>query len=216
MPLLKEYQSKDRSVNVLFSFPLFESAVDRLAAVSSQLGTNALSVMIDHVDQLPYVEAIYAESGGYPPRVFIKIDSNYGRAGVTIDGPELPVLIDALLAGEKDKWLVLHGVYTHAGQSYKARRLGDAMYTLSNEFINARIAAGKIREKSPDHAPLVLSVGATPTATTIQSPWFLEESSIVVPKGNPRGTIRSFEDEVSELWGTWQNEGYVLEVHAGV
>ncbi|KAK3354302.1 putative serine dehydratase domain-containing protein [Neurospora tetraspora] len=214
--LLKEYQSKDRHVNVLFAFPLFASAVPRLAAVSQQLGPDGLSVMIDHVDQLPYVKAIHSASGSYPPRVFIKIDVNYGRAGVKTDSPEYPALIDALLAAEQEGWLVLHGVYTHAGQSYGARRLGDAMYALSNEFRNAHIAAEKIREKSPDHAALVLSVGATPTATTIQSPWFMEECD--VPRGNPSGSMRPrpFEEDLTELWGRWQKEGYILEVHAGV
>ncbi|KAK3955992.1 putative serine dehydratase domain-containing protein [Pseudoneurospora amorphoporcata] len=212
-PLLKEYQSKGRAVNVLFSFPLFASAVPRLAAVSSQLGPDSLSVMIDHVDQLPYVKAIQQISG-HPPRIFIKIDANYGRAGVKTDSPEYPALIDALLAAEQEGWLVLHGVYTHAGQSYGARRLGDAMYALFNEFLHAHTAARKIREKSPGHASLVLSVGATPTATTIQSPWFMEECD--VPRGNPRGSMRPFEEELTERWGDWQKEGYILEVHAGV
>ena len=169
--------------------------------------------MIDHVDQLPYVQDIFKASG-HPPRVFIKIDVNSGRAGVKDDSPEYPVLVDALLAAEQDGWLVLHGVYTHAGQSYGVRRLGDATYALFFEFIHAHMAAKQIREKSPDHAPLVLSVGATPTATTIQSEWYLEESD--VPKGNPRGTMRPAEHEITEKWGEWQREGYVLEVHAGV
>lgn len=213
IPLLKEYQSKDRHVNVLFSFPLFASAVPRLAAVSSQLGPDGLSVMIDHVDQLPYVKAIDTSSG-HPPRVFIKIDVNYGRAGVKTDSPEYLALVDVLLAAEREGWLVLHGLYTHAGQSYGARRLGDAMHALHAEFINAHIAAMKIREKSPGHAPLVLSVGATPTATTIQSPWFTGECD--VPMANSKGSMRPFEEELKELWGGWQKEGYVLEIHAGV
>lgn len=169
--------------------------------------------MIDHVDQLPYVKAIH-ELSGHAPRVFIKIDVNSGRAGVKTDSPEYPALIDALLAAEQEGWLVLHGVYTHAGQSYGARRLGDAMRALSDEFLHAHTAATKIREKSPDHARLVLSAGATPTATTIQSPLFLEEWD--VPTGYPGGIFRPFEEVLMEKWAVWQNDGYILEVHAGV
>ena len=169
--------------------------------------------MIDHVDQLAYVKAI-RQLSGQPPRIFIKIDVNYGRAGVKTDSPEYPALIDALLAAEQEGWLVLHGVYTHAGQSYGTRREGHAMRILSDEFLHAHTAAKKIREKSPDHAPLVLSAGATPTATTIQSPVFMDESD--VPPEYPGGMSRPLEEVLLDKWAVWQKEGYLLEVHAGV
>ncbi|KAK3396343.1 putative serine dehydratase domain-containing protein [Sordaria brevicollis] len=210
-PLLQEYRAQSRQVNVLFSFPLFASAVARLAAVSANLGPDGLSVMIDHLDQLRFVKEIHRQSGGYSPRVFIKIDSNYGRAGVKIESPQFAPLVKALLNGEREGWVILHGVYTHAGQSYGARKLGEATQTLNAEFTLAKAAAEQIREMAPQRGtPIVVSVGATPTATAIQTPLFVIKTDVPGEKPGPSMV------DLRKLWAQWQKEGYVLEVHAGV
>ncbi|KAK4193279.1 D-serine dehydratase [Podospora australis] len=209
LPLLKEYQSKGRDVNILYSFPLFPSAVPRLAAIATQLGPNSVSLIIDHPDQLSSVEAIHKESG-HPPQIFVKIDGGYHRAGVIPSSPQFSTLITAILALEnKDpKPCIFHGLYIHAGHSYYTRESWQAMQLLAEEFKILVSVADSVREHSPGH-PLVLSVGATPTATTIQHPDFASES-----KSNQNHTLAK---ELDDLFIKWKKEDrYGLEVHAGV
>ncbi|KAK4177726.1 putative serine dehydratase domain-containing protein [Triangularia setosa] len=219
LPLLKEYQSKGRKVNVLFSFPLFPSAVPRLANLSAQLGPDSISLMIDHPSQLISASAIAHITGAYPPLVFIKIDGGYHRAGVE-PSPNFTnaestqetthpaeILIDAVLSAEKENKCVLHGVYIHAGHSYGTRTDWAALGYLSEEFQTNLDFAEAIRKRSPGHK-LVLSVGATPTATTIQHP------DIVSSEANGDSSVKRLKEFITK-W-TEGEKGYKLEVHAGV
>ncbi|KAK3694551.1 putative serine dehydratase domain-containing protein [Podospora appendiculata] len=209
LPLLQEYQSKGRHVNLLFAFPLFPSAVSRLACFASQLGPSSLSVMVDHPDQLASVAAI-ARGSGHPLLVFIKIDANYGRAGVVQDSPACARLIDAVLAAEQEAGTcLLYGVYCHAGQSYGAREDWAAMHALAAEFAELSKVAALVRAKSPGH-PLVLSVGATPTATTIQHPT-LGATAETAATSSAAPT-----HEIERLFAELKRDGFTLEVHAGV
>ncbi|KAA8575178.1 hypothetical protein EYC84_004376 [Monilinia fructicola] len=81
VPLLLEYKNKGRAVNVLYSFPLTSGVVDRLSKVSTALGPNGLSLMIDHPSQLRSVAAIHTKTN-IPPLIFVKIDMGGHRAGV--------------------------------------------------------------------------------------------------------------------------------------
>ncbi|KXX74943.1 D-serine dehydratase [Madurella mycetomatis] len=207
LPLLREYQSKGRRVNVLFSFPLFPSAVPRLAALASHLGPQSLSLMVDHPSQLPCVAAIASSPASHPPLIFVKIDAGYGRAGVVPSSPEGEALIDAVLAEEAKGNCVFHGIYAHAGHSYGTREDWVAMEYLVGEFTGLAEVARLVRQKSPNH-PLVLSVGATPTTTTIQYPG-LTASPAGVAWG---GVVTELETLIVALKG----QGFELEVHAGV
>ncbi|KAK3309928.1 putative serine dehydratase domain-containing protein [Chaetomium strumarium] len=220
LPLLKEYQSRGRPVNVLFSFPLFPTAVDRLAAFTAALGGDSLSVMIDHPSQLQPLAAI-TRASTHRPLVFLKIDTSYGRAGVApppsssssgsgsgSGGGACAELVDAVLAAERAGTCVLHGVYSHAGHSYAARDgLDDVLGYLEREFAGlaevARLIEAKRKEKEKEKK-LVLSVGATPTAMVVQHGGFLEDS-----QGSRMG-------EVKKLVERLRQEGFALEVHAGV
>jgi D-serine deaminase-like pyridoxal phosphate-dependent protein len=82
-----------RHPQVLLGFPLFPSAVSRLATIASTLGPGSVSVLVDHPHQLDAVSAIRTLTPGHHPlKVFIKIDtSEYRRAGVVNGG--LPVTL---------------------------------------------------------------------------------------------------------------------------
>ena len=190
---------------LLLAFPLYPSAISRLSKVSSQLGPRSLSVMIDHPDQLQSVAAI-TEASGNPPLIFIKIDAAYGRAGVVPDSEACSQLIEAVLSAEKTGSCIFHGLYCHAGHSYGLREDWEAMKYLAAEFSELVGAAALVRSKSPDH-PLVLSVGATPTTTSIQNP-VLSEADI--------GSADETTKKIAGLFAEAKEAGYALEVHAGV
>ncbi|KAI1338833.1 putative serine dehydratase domain-containing protein [Xylariaceae sp. FL0016] len=215
LPLLKEYQEAGRQVNVLYSFPLYGSAVDRLAAISTALGPEGLTVMVDHVDQLHHLTSLASKSGNRP-LVFLKINVGTNRAGVPADSPACAELINQLLLSETVGSSIFLGLYCHAGHSYSSRKDWEAMGVLGDEFAALQGVAAAVRKERPGH-PLMLSVGATPTATTIQHPDF------VSPEGE--GTAAGKEAQLltaaptARLKGLIQEmraDGLTLEVHAGV
>ncbi|KUI58692.1 hypothetical protein VP1G_05988 [Cytospora mali] len=210
-PLLKEFQSKGRKVNVLYAFPLYPSVIPRLATISKTLGPDSVSVMLDHPDQVPLLATLTAQSGGNRPLVFLKINVQTNRAGAIPGTPAYQALLDAVLASEAEGSCVLHGLYAHAGQSYYTRKDWAALLYLTEEFSVLHRVSKDVRGISPGHA-LVLSVGATPTATALQHPDF-----VGVPEGPDTGDeARARVVGLSSLIGTLKKDGLELEVHAGV
>lgn len=127
--------------------------------------------MVDHVDQVPLLATLTSKSGGNPPLVFLKVNVGSNRAGVIPDTPACSALVDSLLASEAAGESALLGLYCHAGHSYATRQDWEAMGILGAEFEALRKVAELVRDRrAPGKEPLVLSVGATPTATTIQHP----------------------------------------------
>ncbi|KAI2625995.1 putative serine dehydratase domain-containing protein [Hypomontagnella submonticulosa] len=242
VPLLKEYQEKGRKVNVLYSFPLYTSCIERLAKVSSALGAGALTVMVDHVDQVPLLATLTSKSGGNPPLVFLKVNVGSNRAGVIPDTPACSALVDSLLASEAAGESALLGLYCHAGHSYATRQDWEAMGILGAEFEALRKVAELVRDRrAPGKEPLVLSVGATPTATTIQHPDLATAKETNGTNGtngangtnghtNGNGTHTNGHDatttpniltavptsHLKQLLKSLKAEGFLLEVHAGV
>ncbi|AEO53636.1 hypothetical protein MYCTH_2295250 [Thermothelomyces thermophilus ATCC 42464] len=214
LPLLQEYQSHGRPVNVLFSFPLFPSGIPRLAAFASALGPGSLTLMIDHPAQLAALASVPAPFP-HPPQVFLKIDTSYGRAGVAPGTPACSALVDAALGAEARGLCALHGLYSHAGHSYGARGgAADALAYLAAEFrglagVAAEVAAR--RRNNGAKTELVLSVGATPTATVVQQFGLLAGS-----EGTGGGKPDEKTGEVERLVADLKGQGYALEVHAGV
>lgn len=209
-PLLQEFQSKGRRVNILYSFPLYPSVASRLAAIASVLGPNSISVMIDHPAQVPLLAELTSQSGGHKPLVFIKIDVEYHRAGVIPGTLTYHEVLKTVLASEEAGHCVLHGLYAHAGQSYYTRRDWAALMYLTEEFKTLGAVASDIRALSPGH-PMVLSVGATPTATALQHPSFVDETGMTGEETETRVASLS-----GLIKGLKEKEGLALEVHAGV
>ncbi|KAI5865907.1 putative serine dehydratase domain-containing protein [Durotheca rogersii] len=239
VPLLKEYQEKGRQVNVLYSFPLYGSCVDRLGHVSAKLGPDALVVMVDHAEQVPHLASLAAKSGGHVPLVFLKVDVGSHRAGVIPGTSDCDSAIDALLRAEAAGSCRLLGLYSHAGHSYATRRDWEAMGILNAEFETLRKVAVLVRDKrTGNHPPLVLSVGATPTVTTIQHPDLAKTADTETRRNGDDATTAATESggktsgadgtdgsvlltvvptaHLKSLIQSLKAEGFVLEVHAGV
>lgn len=81
VPLLREFQSKGRKVNILYGIPLVPSQVSRLALAAAELGPDSVSVMIDHPDQIKFLDT-FSRIAGFAAGVFLKVDCGYHRAGL--------------------------------------------------------------------------------------------------------------------------------------
>lgn len=193
IPYLKECQRAGRTVSVLYGVPCPQSSVGRLAHVATELGRGSLAVMIDHPDQIATC-SVFKLLTGFPVGVFCKVDTGYHRAGIppTTDGMVnlLKLIADEELAGK----LVFHGFYSHAGDSYEGNAAGDAMKRLAEEINLCMVAA---QHCSTESRKFTISVGATPTAVSIENLNNLEDT------------------ELSTAIASAKTQ-FELEVHAGV
>ncbi|TEY74638.1 hypothetical protein BOTCAL_0072g00340 [Botryotinia calthae] len=205
VPLLLEYKSGGRAVNVLYSFPLTSGVVDRLSKVSTALGPNGLSLMIDHPSQLRSVAAIHTKTS-IPPLVFIKIDMGTHRAGVIPGTETCSQLISSVVSLAKRDVCILHGLYSHAGHSYSSNSQTAALDYLRQEFEALLVTSEEVHSVAATKLPLVLSVGATPTSNAIRNLLLSSTSSEELK-------------EISALkatMGVIRDEGCEIEIHAGV
>lgn len=162
--------------------------------------------MVDHPDQLSSVYRIKEISGNLP-QVYIKIDMGYGRAGVPPRSQVASQLISDVLQAEKIGAAVFYGLYTHAGHSYYGDDSVSAINLLRQEFEALLVTAKLVRSETP-REKLVLSVGATPTTTSIRN-LLAQESTLTTAEQTAiaalRGTIQEIKSKDCEI-----------ELHAGV
>lgn len=183
--------------------------MSRLASVSAALGPDALSVMIDRAEQLACVRDLF-EASGNKALVFVKVDAGYKRAGVSPSSEEYRKLVSEVLAAEALGSCVLHGLYVHAGQSYDTRDDWAAMDYLAAEYSTLNEASKYVCSSSPNHR-LVLSAGATPTATTLQHSSFGEDAP-----GGAAAWPASISERIKVQFNELKEKGITLEAHAGV
>ncbi|KAI1159844.1 putative serine dehydratase domain-containing protein [Nemania serpens] len=201
---------------MLYSFPVYPSAVDRLAALSAALGPGGLTVMVDHAEQIKLLTRLASKSG-HPPLAFLKVNVGGNRAGVVPSSPACAALVRELLLSETVGASIFWGLYSHAGHSYASRRDWEAMGVLGDEFAALHDVARAVRRDRPEQ-PLVLSVGATPTATTLHHPDFGVDTDAdldgdVDVDDAPAAPGPAL---IKDLMARMRAERLMLEVHAGV
>ena len=197
---------------MLLGKPLAPSTSPRLASLSKKLGNGSISVLIDHSDQL-HALRVFKEVCGHHVKVFVKIDTaGYQRAGLPPEPVVLDPLLDAIFAAEAEELCHLEGLYSHAGNSYSGSAPKNALEFLEAEIGNS-LKAVDIVKQHPGYAEsprnLVLTVGATPTATVVT---YLSPSSHSLPEDD--------RPELSVVHGLMNGlleiPNLYLELHAGV
>ncbi|KAG8532758.1 uncharacterized protein KY384_002636 [Bacidia gigantensis] len=201
--LNKKLQGKQ--INILYGLPLPPSACTRLASLAKELGPQTISVLIDHVDQLNESER-FLQLSGQPLQVFLKIDTGYHRAGLDSNSQGFSNLLTYVSSLQKSGSVNLVGLYSHAGHSYGSNSNNEALEFLLTELEELKKAAHKaITILNEAFFPkLTLSVGATPTASSIKA--LLED----VPSSRS-DSVSKLQRLVSRI-----NQDFTLELHAGV
>lgn len=116
----------------------------------------AVNVLVDSEEALAAVERV---AGGYPrPRVWLKVDCGYGRAGVN---PQTESAVRLASRIHESPSVDFAGLLTHGGHSYA--RIGSA--AILDVAREERDAVVKFARRLRDHAIEVdeVSVGSTPT-----------------------------------------------------
>jgi D-serine deaminase-like pyridoxal phosphate-dependent protein len=221
LPLMLEYKTAGRAVNVgssspllvytdsvqlLYSFPVTPAAVDRLSFLAKALGPNGLSLMVDHPFQLPSIHVIHANTS-LVPQIFLKIDMGGHRAGVAPQTQACSDLLTSLLALESSGIAHFLGLYSHAGHSYSGSTRASALDYLRQEFEALLVIATAIHSLSPSKF-LILSVGATPTTTSVRN-LLIDNEDTPTEEGKAISALRATIAAIRE-----QKCG--IEIHAGV
>lgn len=167
--------------------------------------------MIDHPSQLETLH-VFKEQTGFELGIFVKIDTGYQRAGIGAESSEFLDIAKGIFNLESTGCADLQGFYSHAGHSYGNGSRSAAMTLLTEEMERLESAAQFIRmnvglEVVSSSRRFVLSVGATPTATSTQnmiSEFQTEDSTLHEPTRKLKACI----DRVRAR--DW------VELHAGV
>ena len=153
---------------------------------------------------------IFRDVAGFPLQVFIKIDTGYHRAGVVVGTETFNRLVADVLEEAACGTVEFLGFYSHAGQSYGGDSAMSAMKSLVVELEGLEKAvnhASTARENTPTGKRYVLSVGATPTATSIEN--MLDKS--VQEEPSMAGEMTKLKRVVERI-----NTVHAVEIHAGV
>lgn len=178
----------------------------RLIALANDLVPESIGVIIDNRDAFERLhERLLAHQDFDASKqigVFVKIDTGYHRAGIMTTSAKFAPLVAAVLAKDGTRGgagaVVLKGFYSHFGHSYAGSSENDAAAGLIDELLGLEQATHAVPEAV--RRGLVLSIGATPTATAAQN---------MLSSSSPR--VDEFHAILSRL-----KEVYKVELHAGV
>ncbi|KAK4612812.1 D-serine dehydratase [Fulvia fulva] len=163
-PYLLKRKVRGDDVNVLYGLPLPPSAVPRLAAIARILGKGTVGLFADHPAHIKVLAEI---------PVWVNIDVGYHREGVPAGSKQLADIAYALAASPK---VTLGGIYTHYGLSYDVSSPEEALESMAKELrgleegaVAFLKSAGANISSKRNASKVVLSLGATPTTTSIQN-----------------------------------------------
>ncbi|KAF1946426.1 hypothetical protein EJ02DRAFT_233089 [Clathrospora elynae] len=200
-PWLLKCQAEGREASVLYGVPVSQSGIPRLVTLASKLGPGSVNVIIDNEDAFgKFHDRLLASENNVQLGIFIKIDTGYHRAGIKTSSPAFPSLVQTIVsktqhAGSR---AFLKGFYSHFGHSYAGNTEDDAANGLIEELVGLEEALKAV--PSSFTRKLVLSVGATPTATAAQN---------LLSRSSPK--VQEFQGVLKRL-----QKDHAVELHAGV
>ncbi|KAK6353941.1 hypothetical protein TWF730_008361 [Orbilia blumenaviensis] len=163
-PLIADGTVKD----VLYGLPPAASYVATLSSLSKNIPN--LRLLVDHPSQIANLNSL-PPLCGRPWSVFIKLDTGYHRAGLEPSSDSLKELLKSAILHRN---ISIYGFYAHAGDSYSSKTEDDSISYLKTELSTVLAAVKTLNDISHtldvtdvSNRPLVLSIGATPTAHVV-------------------------------------------------
>ena len=132
--------------------------IKRLRALNDKIN---LIIGIDHPDQITILESEF-KSSVKPLKVRIEIDCGFNRCGIEPDDKRLVNLAHRI---SDLNWLVLDGLFTHAGHAYSASSREMIKTIARQEAFEILKAQDNLKKSGIEVAEL--SVGSTPTAREV-------------------------------------------------
>lgn len=165
----QESNKKEYVKDICYSLPgCVTPILEELSVLTRRV--DHIRVFVDNLEHLDNLVRFGRPANCQKWSLFIKIDMGTHRAGLTIDTPEFLTLLRKVVSAEVVEVAELYGFYAHAGHSYSSSSMKDAHEYLIDEIEAVNVAAGLLGQQnlSIDLSKLVLSVGATPTSTSLR------------------------------------------------
>lgn len=177
--------------------------------LGKQLGVGSISVLIDHPQQLQALKT-FKLAAGFPAHIFIKIDTGYHRAGVDANASLFEDIVNTISTeSEPSGDGVLKGFYSHAGHSYSGDSEEAALELLTKEIEQSKTASTDAIGNRFGGRQFILSVGATPTAISVQN---LFDRNLASPESSRlQEQLQKLEQTITQIKRT-----HTIELHAGV
>ncbi|KAK0273240.1 hypothetical protein LTR35_012312 [Friedmanniomyces endolithicus] len=173
-----------------------------LSAVARALGAGSVGLFVDHPTHIKLLDASASDWRGQIP-VWVNIDVGYHREGVSAHSAQLADVAYALAASKRTR---LAGLYTHMGHSYNVSSPAEALEHLALELegleegaVEFLKIAGARETKDANAQKVILSIGATPTATAAQNLFENTEGA------------KKYRTMIEKI-----NKSFAVELHAGV
>lgn len=129
-------------------------------------------IFVDNLEHLDNLVRFGKPANRQKWSVFIKVDMGTQRAGLPTDSIEFLELLQKTQSPEVSEVADIYGFYAHAGHSYSSNSIDDAHQYLIDEIKAVNSGAQLLGQLVPslDLSKLVLSVGATPTSSSLRLP----------------------------------------------
>ncbi|MCB2195501.1 MAG: alanine racemase [Bacteroidetes bacterium] len=148
---MASYFANDDWKDITIAFPANIREIDLLNELAEEV---QLNITIENTEAVDYLNKKLLFEVGF----FIKIDTGYGRTGITFD---IFRTIDNILnhADQSDK-LKFKGFLTHAGHTYQAKNANEVLDIHKDSMHKLALLRNQYIEKYPD---LIISIGDTPS-----------------------------------------------------
>jgi D-serine deaminase-like pyridoxal phosphate-dependent protein len=148
---MASYFANDDWKDITIAFPANIREIDLLNELAEEV---QLNLTIENTEAIDYLNKKLKFEVGF----FIKIDTGYGRTGVTFD---IFLTIDKILkhAEQSDK-LKFKGFLTHAGHTYKAASAKKVLDIHNDSMHKLSLLRNQYIKKYPN---LIMSIGDTPS-----------------------------------------------------
>lgn len=148
---MASYFANDDWKDITIAFPANIREIDLLNELAEEV---QLNLTIENTEAVDYLNKKLKFEVGF----FIKIDTGYGRTGVTFD---IFLIIDKILKqAEKADKLKFKGFLTHAGHTYQAKNADEVLDIHNDSMKKISLLRNQYIEKYPD---LIISIGDTPS-----------------------------------------------------
>jgi len=150
---MAEYFAHDDWKDITVAFPANIREIDTLNSLAEEI---QLNLTIENVEAVEYLSKNLKFSVGF----FIKIDTGYGRTGVSFD---IFRIIDKILkAAELSDKLSFKGFLSHAGHTYHAKDSEEVLQIHQDAVHKLRLLRKQYIDRYPD---LIMSIGDTPSSS---------------------------------------------------
>lgn len=180
--------------------------------------------MVDHVSQLQYVhelaKQVSARGNSWPREkvnLYVKVDMGAARSGVILGTQTCTDLLEGLKGFRTLEACNFVGLYSHAGHSYSGNDRVEALTYLNKELValldmRKSFTLEHYHQQTtgtpePAAVPFILTVGATPTTTSIRN---------VVSSHEKTEAEKAAARDLGNTFAAIEKAHCNIEIHAGV